>query len=308
MTADIAQQSCNLPPIPDFQSIENGSSESKRQLYRVTHAAKTLQAYDERIDPAKIQQSIEIAGTVAKYATVAGTYKEYRDTSCAFNVSKPETVEDYYIATASLSVELAMLQYGVSYKVASKATRMASHTATFRMVQSRFGNDALRILMSETHWAVRGQVAGVQATVASELDQRNITMRNSSVNETAFRKYLNETGRSINRTALNESINESSKVVNEAVNQSNEFVNNTSKEELVNETVNKTQETNEELLELWNESDGEEKLGCLDSVGGSLATKLLEQLANPLASLKPSDLLNLSELNQQKLKECLSND
>lgn len=308
MTAAIARQSCGLPRIPDFRSIENGSSESKRQLYRVKHAATTLQAYEERIDPGRIQQSIEFAGTVAKYATVAGAYKEYRDASCAFNASKPETVEDYYIATAALTVELAMLQYGVSYKVASKATRMASHTSTFRMVQSRFGNDALRILMSETHWAVRGQVTGVQATVATELDQRNITMKNSSVNETAFRNYLNETGRSINRTALNESINESSKVLNEKVEQSDEFVNNTSNEEQINETVHKTQQTPEELLDLWNESDGEEKLGCLEDVGGSVAARLLEQVANPLTSFNPSDLLKLSEAKQQTLKQCLSGD
>lgn len=86
---------------------------------------------------------------------------------------------------------MVMVQYGVSYRVSSRVTRAASHSRVFRTVQARYGDDALRILMSETHWAVRQSLSGANDFVAEQYDQFNLT-RQGSFNEIERRDLIDD--------------------------------------------------------------------------------------------------------------------
>lgn len=186
----VTRRTCNNLTKIDTSVFDN-ASKAKRELYRVYHAAETInEHYNSRINPTSVQSVISISGEVAKYATVAGAYNEWHEASCAFNRSDPETVEDYYIATAALGFEIAMMQNQIYYKTAFKVTRKASHTRTFRTIQSVFGDDALRIVMSESYWLVHGSLNGLTSFIRDEAQERNLTISNASADREKIRARL----------------------------------------------------------------------------------------------------------------------
>ena len=279
VTAQMANASCanatETANLAVIDPVKNASDLSKRQLYRVKHSAETLQRFNDRVDPEKVESAIDAADTVATYATVVGTLQKYNEAACAFDRDDPESVEDYYLATATLTVELAMLQYGVAYRVSSKATRMASHTRTFGMIQSHFGDDALRIAMSETHWLVRGQMDGAQAMIASNADEHNLSMSNTSVNETRMLLWVDSTT-GLNATSqqiLNESLNATSDLKNETVS----VAENATSNETVSEVKNSTKELDALVKYIVGESES-----CSDNLFQCLLTRFAEDLSPKL--------------------------
>lgn len=304
VTAQMANASCanatETANLSVVDPVENASSLSKRQLYRVKHGAETLQGFNDRVDPKKVEAAIDTADTVATYATVVGTFQNYNEAACAFDRDDPESVEDYYLATATLTVELAMLQYGVAYRVSSKATRMASHTRTFGMIQSHFGDDALRIAMSETHWLVRGQMDGSQAMIASNTDEHNLSISNTSVNETRMLLWVNSTT-GLNATGQ-EILNESQNATSDLKNETASVAENATSNETVSDVKNSTEELEEEFKKARNDSGAFDKASWVREVdvgdtegllsGGVSAEEAIEILGD---SLEP-------------FTECLSKD
>jgi len=279
ITSSVAETTCERSAKIDLTAL-NASSESKRQLYRVKHAAKSMSAFNDKIKPSKIDTAISTASTAAQYTTVAGSYNEYYEAACAFDRDNPETVEDFYIASAALGVELAMMQYGVYYKVSSKTVRVASHTRTFRMVQAKFGDDALRIFMSEAHWAIRGQVNGVNRFIAEQAKKSNLDLNSSELNQSAFRKRLNRTERLSENGTIETGINHTKDVVNK---------------------------TSDSLIKLFEESSVDEKVECLSKLDGSLfgyVSNLVKEVANG-ENVTREDLQKLSDKNKDKLRSCL---
>lgn len=342
-TAALAEQTC-LNGTVNTSAVElmgNVSGASKRQLYRVKHVTATVQGFNNQIDPDQVQGSIEAAGSIAKYATIIGTVNEYEQAACAFDVNNPESVEDYYLATAALTVELAFIQYGVAYRVSSKVTRMASHTSTFRMVQSKFGDDALSLLMSETYWLVNGQIAGAQAAAFTIADEQNITLNNASLNDSqistainqtvavepsstgvlnASTAFLTESGTLVGNAsdyAQNTSINETGDILNnttvngtlnDTADNLDGVVNNTTSNETINDSRDQVNQSWDELNDAWNESNSSKKIGCLSDVGGSIASDLIKQISNPLSDGIDFDTLvsELSDTDLEQLSTCLN--
>lgn len=83
-----------------------------------------------------------------------------------------------------------MMQNQIYYKTAFKVTRKASHTRTFRTIQSVFGDDALRIVMSESYWLVHGSLNGLTSFIRDEAQERNLTISNASADREKIRARL----------------------------------------------------------------------------------------------------------------------
>lgn len=281
-TEEIANATCKEGEKIDHRVFEN-SSEANRQLYRVKHAAETIQNFNNDIHPAKVQRAIEVTGDIGRYATVIGAYNEFYEASCAFDRNDPDTVEDYYIATAALGVEIALIQYGVYYKTSSKAARALSHTDTFRMVQAKFGDDALRILMSESHWAVRGSINGVNQFVADKLKEENVTVEEKGINKTDFRERLNRTDRLENKSEV---------------------------EEEVATVADDVDNTTKSLIDRFKNSSFDEKEKCLKNLEGSYLGAAKDILAKlwEKEEISKDDLGELSESNQDSLRRCLESE
>lgn len=342
-TAALAEQTCLNGTVNTsaVESMGNVSGASKRQLYRVKHVAATIQGFNSQIDTDQVQGSIETAGTIAKYATIIGTVNEYEEAACAFDIDNPESVEDYYLATTALTVELAFIQYGVAYRVSSKVTRMASHTSTFRMVQSKFGDDALSLLMSETYWLVNGQIATAQAAAFTIADEQNITLRNTSLNDSqistainqtvavepsstdvlnASTAFLTESGTLVGNASdyvQNMSINETGDILNnttvngtlnDTADNLDGVVNNTTSNETISDSRDQVNQSWDELNDAWNESNNSKKIGCLSGVGESIATDLIKQISNPFSDGINFDTLvsELSDSDLEQLSSCLN--
>lgn len=327
LTAEIARKSCQRGKID--ASAFKSSSELKRQTYRLYHTADALDTHFNRnIDPEDLKTVIRGADRIGKYAPILGSYNRYINASCNFDRDRPETVQDYYIASASLGVEVAMVQSGVAYRVSSKVTRVASHSRAFRTVQTRFGDDALSILMSETHWAARQRLAGVNEFVVEQYDQYNLT-RQGALNETRIRELSsripdtaqsvqNQTAEYVNSTLENTTIDERTQNVTEQVlnnttvdeqitNATEETIENTSVNETVDVITNTSVTENKTLGELLSNSGAKKKIKCVSKQGGSLLSSLSAKISTIVADgrIEESEVEKLPEDTQVEIKDCL---
>lgn len=184
-TAAIAGESCRTGHAINPTAFEAGQG-VQRDGYRLYHTAETLNnRFSRNIDPERLRSTIQTAGKVGQYTPIVGAYNEYYEAACNFDRDRPETVERFYLASASLGIEVMFVQSGATYKASSAITRRASHTRTFRAVQTKFGDDALRILMSETHWAARNSLAGVNEFIVEQYTTANLSAP-TEVNRTAL--------------------------------------------------------------------------------------------------------------------------
>lgn len=209
------------------------------------------------------------------------------------------------------------------------------------MVQSKFGDDALSLLMSETYWLVNGQIAGTQAAAFTIADEQNITLSNVSLNDSqisiainqtvaveptstgvlnASTVFLTESGTLVGNAsdyAQNTSINETGDILNnttvngtlnDTADNLDGVVNNTTSNETINDSRDQVNQSWDELNDAWNESNNSKKIGCLSDVGGSIATDLIKQISNPLSDGIDFDTLvsELSDADLEQLSSCLT--
>lgn len=183
VAATAAQRSCStLPKIN--RSFLTSPGETQERARVLSHAAGVLNSnYDNvHVSPAKLRTVADGAGTLAKYTTLIGPWNAYREASCAFDRDKPETVEDYYIATGALVFELAMMQNQVYYKTGFKAVNVASHNRAYRRIQTEFGDEVFGLSMSVSHWAARGSLESAFAFVREKAIAMNVSVDDSASN------------------------------------------------------------------------------------------------------------------------------
>lgn len=308
------------------------ASDTRRQTYRLKHAAETINNnFNQNIKPGKFKRVIDGAGKLDQYTPIVGSYNRFYQASCQFDKDDPQSVEKFYVATASFGVEVLLVQYGATYKVASKATRMASHTRTFSMVQARFGDDALRILMSETHWAVRGSLGGVNDYVAMKYDEMSLNQTKSQMNISKLEQGAesfsnisedvsvtagNVTNSTLSNTTLGEDVGNTSDEVlsnttldNQAKNTTEDLLSNESLNRTGDRISNTTSETEENLRGLLNESSTTEKMSCVTSTlsDGNLFGSVTGAASNITSDgeVSTDEIMELSKEDRTEIANCL---
>lgn len=229
-TSRVASRICTNSGKIDAEAV-TALGESDRDLRRVKHVAQTIKNnFNSNIQPERVKRVIRITSKAGKYATFIGSYNQFYEASCAVERDDPESVKQFYLATAALGAEMALMQYSVPYKVASKTTRVASHTKTFRMVQAKAGDDGLRMLMSETHWLVRGGVDGLNSFLVQQSAEHNVSVNRTELSEDRLKERLKEIhGKEI----LRESASAAGKKVNETKSRAERVINKSSLDEKI---------------------------------------------------------------------------
>lgn len=175
VVAGMARRSCSYGTVNETMfTTASFAHERGQQLYQVARLMRSN--FNSRIKPTRIRNVAQTSAKIGKYTTIVGTYNDYHEAACAFDRDKPETVEDYYLASAALGFELLMFQYGMYYKTAFKANRALSHHRTYRVVQSTFGDKALGVMMSGSYWLVHGSLQAAPNFVRDRADEMNITV------------------------------------------------------------------------------------------------------------------------------------
>ena len=209
VAARSANQTCmNFAPVN--KSLFTDPSAVQRRSRMLSHAADVVNSYSEKqyVSPRRLRSVADNAGTIAKYTTMVGPWNQYYEASCSFNRTRPETVEDYYIATSGLLLELAFMQYQVYYKASFETVRVASHTRTFRLIQSKFGNQVLGLTQSVSHLTARNGLESAPKVLREKAQKGNLSL--ASFNVTQFNSTLNgsldrsgNVGRNVSRMVSN---------------------------------------------------------------------------------------------------------
>ena len=320
-TAEIANESCNLSTIN--ATTFSTAADVQREGYRLYHVSELLSSnYNQNIDTDRLRVVIQGADRVGQYAPIVGSYNEYHEASCNFDRDDPESVEEFYLASAALGTEIMFVQYGATYRASSRLTRVASHTRAYRTVQTRFGDDALALLMSETHWAARNTLSGAPNFIVEQYTENNLTLESEVIlaeiqNQSDFIRnestaWVNQTAYLTNNTLSNASVddeieNRTQQVLNEST--VDEQIENTT-DNLENSSVggslentsqaNVTQE--ETLRDLLNESSAAEAVECVSAqdIGYSTLTGIISD-----GDVQLSELTQLSNDTRQDIEDCL---
>jgi hypothetical protein len=177
VAARTANQTCtSFAPVN--QSLFTDSSAVQSRSRMLSHAADVVNSHSEKqyVSPRRLRSVADKAGTIAKYTTMVGPWNQYYEASCSFMRPRPETVEDYYIATSGLLLELTLMQYQVYYKASFETIRVASHTRTFRLIQSKFGNQVLGLTQSVSHWTARGGLKSAPKVLREKAQKGNLSL------------------------------------------------------------------------------------------------------------------------------------
>lgn len=158
----------------------NAGQEFYRESYRIEHAARTMHGLGADLDIGTIERRMQIAreysGTAAKYAPVVGSYQRLHNASCAVKRGDPGAKEDFYIASAEFTANLALAQQGVIYKASFKTTGMASRAIGINRLARVCGYRCVGLVQSEAHWLIRGTYSGALDAVSAEAIDGNLTV------------------------------------------------------------------------------------------------------------------------------------
>lgn len=197
IAARSAHQTCTKFS-PVNQSLFTDPSNVQSRTRMLSHMADVVNAHSEKqyVSPRQLRSIADKAGVVAKYTTMIGPWNQYHEASCNFNRSQPETVEDYYIATGALLVELSLMQYQVYYKASFKTVQSASHTPAFRLIQSKFGNQVFGLAESISHWTARNGFESAPKVLREKAESGNLSLAtfNFTQANTTLNSSLSEAG------------------------------------------------------------------------------------------------------------------
>lgn len=169
-------------------NVSGISSDTYRSTYRVAHTAKVVHhELGADINPRVIQQRMEtarkVSGVAAKYAPVIGSYQRLHDASCAVKAGEPSAREDFYIASAAFTVDVALAQQQVMYKAAFKTTGYAAQKVGLMRLARTCGYKCVGLVQSEMYWVTHATYSGALDQVAIEAAEGNLTA--SDWNESA---------------------------------------------------------------------------------------------------------------------------
>lgn len=157
----VASQVCSL----DVPEEVEGSSKVGDTIYRNTYQAKhTAGVLNDYMNAGLNMDSVEkhmrglrkTTSKADKYAPVIGSYNRLNESSCAVVSGDSGAYQDFYMASAFFAADMAMLQYGVGYKLSFAGTRYAANRIGITRMINMCGNSCTRFLMSNTHHNIRG--------------------------------------------------------------------------------------------------------------------------------------------------------
>lgn len=164
-------------------NVSSASSEigadTYRNTYRVSHAAKVMGDLGADVNPRVIEKRMQTAreasSVAAKYAPVIGSYQRLHDASCAVKSGEPGAKQDFYIASAAFTADLALAQQQVVYKAAFKTTGVVANKVGLMRLARVCGYKCVGLVESEMYWVASGTYSGAIDQVAVYAIEGNLT-------------------------------------------------------------------------------------------------------------------------------------
>jgi hypothetical protein len=174
-------------------SVFETSGEFDRQSYRLYHATNTVnEHFNKEVSTTKLQSTMSSAGSLSKYTPLVGSYNRMYDASCAVEPGDDESLERFYVASASFGVEAALVQQQVFFKTSFVATRYTTNRLSLMKVRTVTGDKGYGLLLSEIHWAYRGGQTSATSYIFSksaDLDIDVSEMDRETIREAANDQY-----------------------------------------------------------------------------------------------------------------------
>lgn len=155
------------------EEYNSPSQEAHRQVSRAKQLARLLdENLEYNIPVSQIDEIENYSRPVAKYMPfVSSAFNFYEACEQVHELPKDasdevieEADEQFLIAALVLVSEIALLQTSVMYKTAFVGTRYVANYGLIRL-RSRVGLRGYALLLSEVHWAIRGQLELVKTYI-----------------------------------------------------------------------------------------------------------------------------------------------
>jgi len=173
-TKQLAADICRRGRTVDPAAVEQAMSVPDRDD-QLGQAAQTLETnVNPHIDADRVQETIRQADDTDEYTPLVATYNAYYDAACNVDVDRQATLDRFYQASSALGVEFLFVQSGATYTVDGATPRTDVQGRTLETLQSRFGDDAVQLLLSETHWMSRGDLRNLSGYVREQYRQANL--------------------------------------------------------------------------------------------------------------------------------------
>ncbi|MBX0288520.1 hypothetical protein EGH22_19505 [Halomicroarcula sp. F28] len=173
-TEQLAADICRRGRTVDPAAVEQALSVPDRDD-QLGQAAQTLETnVNPHIDADQVQETIRQADDTDEYTPLVATYNAYYQAACNVDVDRQATLDRFYQASSALGVEFLFVQSGTTYTVDGATPRTDVQSRAMAALQSRFGDDAVQLLLSETHWMSRGDLRNLSGYVREQYRQANL--------------------------------------------------------------------------------------------------------------------------------------
>jgi len=191
VTKQVANEICAAPTTN--LSTNASAGELQAELMKTSHAVALMnEEFNSDINPRRFKNAAGTAGEVAKYTTILGSYNHLHTAACAYDQEEPDTVEEFYIASAAFGVEVLLIQHQMYYKASFKVGQKVEHTKSFQTIQKVGGDEAAALVLSEVHWFVRQGMTDTSQYVLRKSNEMNVTVDLNSSTKSDLRQQLGE--------------------------------------------------------------------------------------------------------------------
>ncbi|WP_267644108.1 hypothetical protein [Haloarchaeobius amylolyticus] len=189
---DTATTICNSHDevVPQTASnITGNSSEIYRDTYRIQHAAGAMQTLGADLNVNSVENRMQTArrytSLLSDYTPIVGSYQRLHNASCAVKQGKEGAKQDFYIASAEFTADIALAKEGVIYKASFKTTGMAARAVGLNRLSRICGYKCVGLVQSELHWFIRG-------TYNNALDTASIKAINGDVSLSSWNESVRQ--------------------------------------------------------------------------------------------------------------------
>ncbi|MBX0305658.1 hypothetical protein [Haloarcula salinisoli] len=157
-TAALASDICSRADPIDPAAIESTAIPAARDDH-LGQAAERLETNGiDQIDADRVRSRIQQGEAPDEYAPLVATYNQYHAAACNLDIDRQATVDRFYRATSALGIELLFVQSGATYTVTASVPRDDVQARAIEALDRRFGDAAVQVVMTESHWASRGDL------------------------------------------------------------------------------------------------------------------------------------------------------
>lgn len=201
-TVKIATDVCTNTKKINLDVLEEQSDIPKNAVRRFRYGAEIVENnYNIKVDLKQLEGVLQDTSKATKYLPLLGSYNRLVDDSCTVKDNPTnETLDDFYISAVSLGVDLIVVEFGLFYKPAFRATGVINNKASLATLRRVCGTGCQKLVMSEIYATINGGMWGLKTYLIEESRKRDLEFKVTDKNV----QHLKEKLPNITSSALGE--------------------------------------------------------------------------------------------------------